>query len=30
MRRVIELEALPLDWREHFAAHLAMLERPSS
>jgi MOSC domain-containing protein YiiM len=27
MRRVIELEALPLDWREHFAAHLAELER---
>jgi MOSC domain-containing protein YiiM len=29
-RRVIELEALPIDWREHFAAHLAMLERRSS
>ena len=29
MRRVIELEALPLDWREHFAAHLAELERHS-
>jgi MOSC domain-containing protein YiiM len=27
MRRVIGLEALPLDWREHFAAHLAELER---
>ncbi|MGA7840999.1 MAG: MOSC domain-containing protein [Candidatus Acidiferrales bacterium] len=30
MRRVIQLEALPLDWREHFAEHLAMLERRSS
>jgi MOSC domain-containing protein YiiM len=29
MRRVIELEALPIDWREHFAAHLAQLERHS-
>ncbi len=29
MRRVIELEALPLDWREHFAEHLVMLERQS-
>jgi MOSC domain-containing protein YiiM len=27
MRRVIQLEALPLDWREHFAAQLAELER---
>jgi len=30
MRRAIHLEALPLDWREHFAAHLAELERRSS
>jgi MOSC domain-containing protein YiiM len=30
LRRVIQLEALPLDWREHFAAHLAELERRSS
>jgi MOSC domain-containing protein YiiM len=30
MRRVTQLEALPLDWREHFAAHLAELERRSS
>ena len=30
MRRVIDLEALPLDWREHFAACLAELERHSS
>jgi MOSC domain-containing protein YiiM len=29
MRRVIQLEALPLDWREHFVEHLAMLERRS-
>jgi MOSC domain-containing protein YiiM len=30
MRRVIQLEALPLDWREHFAEYLAELERRSS
>jgi len=30
LRRVVQLEALPLDWREHFAAHLAELERRSS
>ena len=30
LRRVIQLEALPLDWREHFAEHLAELERRSS
>jgi hypothetical protein len=30
MRRVIQLEALPLDWREHFAAYLADLESRSS
>jgi MOSC domain-containing protein YiiM len=30
LRRVIRLEALPLDWREHFAAHLAEMERRSS
>jgi MOSC domain-containing protein YiiM len=30
LRRVIQLEALPLDWREHFAAHLAERERRSS
>jgi MOSC domain-containing protein YiiM len=30
LRRVAQLEALPLDWREHFAAHLAELERRSS
>jgi hypothetical protein len=30
MRRVTQLEALPPDWREHFAEHLAMLERQSS
>ena len=29
LRRVIQLEALPLDWREHFAEHLAALERRS-
>jgi MOSC domain-containing protein YiiM len=29
MRRVIQLEALPLDWREHFAELLAELERQS-
>jgi MOSC domain-containing protein YiiM len=27
IRRVIRLEALPLDWREHYAEQLAMLER---
>jgi MOSC domain-containing protein YiiM len=30
LRRVTRLEALPLDWREHFAEQLAMLERHSS
>jgi MOSC domain-containing protein YiiM len=30
LRRVMQLEALPLDWREHFAEQLAMLERQSS
>jgi MOSC domain-containing protein YiiM len=30
MRRVIQLNALPIDWREHFAEKLAMLERHSS
>src|SRR3984885_2905687 len=30
LRRVIQLEALPLDWREHFAEHLAALEHRSS
>jgi MOSC domain-containing protein YiiM len=30
IRRVIQLEALPLDWREHFSEHQAMLERRSS
>ncbi len=30
LRRVTQLEALPLDWREHFAEQLAMLERHSS
>jgi len=27
LRRVTQLEALPVDWREHFAEQLAMLER---
>jgi MOSC domain-containing protein YiiM len=30
MRRVIQLEALPADWREHFTAKLGELERHSS
>jgi MOSC domain-containing protein YiiM len=30
LRRVTQLEALPVDWREHFAEQLAMLERHSS
>ena len=30
MRRVIQLNALPIDWREHFAEKLATLERHSS
>jgi MOSC domain-containing protein YiiM len=30
LRRVTRLEALPLDWREHFAEQLATLERHSS
>jgi MOSC domain-containing protein YiiM len=30
LRRVTQLEALPIDWREHFAEQLAMLERHSS
>jgi len=30
MRRVIQLNALPADWREHFSAKLAELERHSS
>jgi MOSC domain-containing protein YiiM len=30
MRRVIQLDALPADWREHFTAKLAELERQSS
>jgi MOSC domain-containing protein YiiM len=30
LRRVTQLGALPLDWREHFAEQLAMLERQSS
>ena len=30
MRRVIQLDALPIDWREHFAEKLATLERHSS
>jgi len=30
LRRVLQLEALPVDWREHFAEQLAMLERQSS
>jgi MOSC domain-containing protein YiiM len=30
LQRVTQLEALPLDWREHFAEQLAMLERHSS
>jgi MOSC domain-containing protein YiiM len=30
MRRVIQLNALPADWREHFTAKLAELERHSS
>jgi MOSC domain-containing protein YiiM len=30
LRRVTQLEALPEDWREHFAEQLAMLERRSS
>jgi MOSC domain-containing protein YiiM len=30
LRRVTRLEALPVDWREHFAEQLAMLERHSS
>ena len=30
LRRVPQLKALPLDWREHFAEQLAMLERHSS
>jgi MOSC domain-containing protein YiiM len=30
LRRVTLLEALPVDWREHFAEQLAMLERQSS
>jgi MOSC domain-containing protein YiiM len=30
LRRATQLQALPLDWREHFAEQLAMLERRSS
>ena len=30
MRRVTQLEPLPLDWREHFIEKLAVLERESS
>jgi MOSC domain-containing protein YiiM len=30
LQRVTQLEALPVDWREHFAEQLAMLERHSS
>ena len=30
MRRVIQLNALPTDWREHFSAKLADLERQSA
>jgi MOSC domain-containing protein YiiM len=30
LRRVTQLEALPVDWREHFAEQLATLERHSS
>jgi hypothetical protein len=30
MRRVIQLSALPADWREHFTVKLAELERHSS
>jgi MOSC domain-containing protein YiiM len=30
LQRVTQLEALPLDWREHFAEQLATLERHSS
>ena len=30
LRRVTHLEALPLDWREHFAEKLAILEHKSS
>jgi len=30
MRRVAKLDALPLDWREHFAEQLAVLEHRSS
>lgn len=30
LRRVIQLEPLPLDWREHFIAKLAVLERESA
>jgi MOSC domain-containing protein YiiM len=29
MRRAAQLDALPLDWREHFAEQLAMLEQRS-
>jgi MOSC domain-containing protein YiiM len=30
LQRVTQLEALPVDWREHFAEQLAMMERHSS
>ncbi len=30
MRRVAQLDALPLDWREHFAEQLAVLEQRST
>jgi MOSC domain-containing protein YiiM len=30
LRRAIQLDALPLDWREHFAEQLAVLEQRSS
>jgi len=30
LRRAIRLDALPLDWREHFAEQLAVLEHRSS
>jgi MOSC domain-containing protein YiiM len=30
LQRVTQLEALPVDWREHFAEQLAMLERQTS